>query len=218
MFTAWGDESGSSSRLDPGTYMMAAAMGEPDKIAGIRDAMGNLLLRGQRKVHWRDEAPNRRAKLVDAIADLPVEGFVVVRSAGLQDRIERRRRKCLELLLFELSALGCGHLVLESRGPADDKRDRAMLEHLRRTKRIDSTLRLAHEPGPSDPMLWIPDVICGAVGQARAGETSYLDKIESKLAIKVLDETQMAEKAASPGPCRPAGSPEAHFQTSPQWA
>ncbi|MEU8244798.1 hypothetical protein [Nonomuraea sp. NPDC048916] len=217
MFTAWGDESGSSHRLDPGTYMMAAAMGEPDKIEGIRDAMGGLLLRGQRKVHWRDEAPNRRVMLIDAIADLPVEGFVVVRSAGVQDRAERLRRKCLELLLLELSALGCGHLVLESRGPADDKRDRMMLENMRRIKQIDSTLRLAHEPGPSDPMLWIPDVICGAVGQARVGEAKYLDKIESRLTVKVLDETQVAEKAASPGLCRPAGSPEAHFQTSPQW-
>ncbi|MEU0521718.1 hypothetical protein [Streptosporangium sp. NPDC006007] len=187
MYMAWGDESGSSERLDPGTYMMAAAMGEPDAVTHLRDAMRSLLLKGQRKVHWHDESSDRRLKVVDAIADMPIEGFVVVRSSGEVDRIERRRRKCLEALFRELDSLGCTHVMLESRGPADDKRDRQMMQHMRKSKELASGLHLSHEPGPKDPMLWIPDVLCGAVGQARVGESKYLDRISSRVTVRVID-------------------------------
>lgn len=167
--------------------MMAVAMGDPGEAGWLRETMRGLLLKGQRKVHWHDESSDRRVKLVDAIADMPVEGFVVVRTAGQGDRLERRRRKCLELLLRELDGFGCDRLILESRGSADDRRDRAVLEYLRRRREITAPLRLFHEPGPNDPMLWIPDVICGAVGQARAGEFRYFDRIASRVTIRVVE-------------------------------
>ncbi|NAS25140.1 hypothetical protein GT755_26085 [Herbidospora sp. NEAU-GS84] len=194
MYVAWGDESGSDARLDPGTYLMAVAVGEAHVVPHVREQMRGLLLRGQRKVHWRDESHDRRLKLVDAIADLPVEGFVVVRVAGEADRPERRRRKCLETLFRELSVLECGELVLESRGPADDRRDREMLEHLRRRRSLTAPLRLFHEPGPSEPMLWIPDVLCGAVGHSRTGAGEYLERLASRVTVHLVRADHQGEK------------------------
>ncbi|WP_157556192.1 hypothetical protein [Herbidospora yilanensis] len=163
-------------------------------VSHVREQMRGLLLRGQRKVHWRDESHDRRLKLVDAIADLPVEGFVVVRVAGEADRPERRRRKCLEVLFRELAVLECGELVLESRGPADDRRDREMLEHLRRRRCLAAPLRLFHEPGPSDPMLWIPDVLCGAVGHSRTGAVEYLERLTSRVTVHLIRADGQGEK------------------------
>ncbi|WP_380745995.1 hypothetical protein [Sphaerisporangium aureirubrum] len=191
MYAAWGDESASCERRDPGTYMMAAILSEFRAISHLRDAMRSLLLKGQRKVHWHAESSDRRLKLVDAVADMPIEGLVVVRSSGGLDRIERRRRKCLEQLFRELDCMGCAHLVLEPRGPADDKRDHQMMQHMRRRKEVSSGLRLAHEPGPKDPMLWIPDIFCGAVSQARVGEPKYLERISSRVTVQVIKTTDL---------------------------
>jgi hypothetical protein len=187
MYMAWGDESGSCRTSDPGTYVMAAAMSEIEGIDELRSRMRNLLLRGQRKVHWHDESPSRRLKLVDAIADMTVEGFVVVRVGGQEDRGERQRRKCLELLLCEISGFGCDHLVLESRGATDDSRDRKMMEYMRRGKKLVSPLRLSHEPGPRDPMLWIPDILCGAIVQGRTGDPTYLERIASRTTVRMIE-------------------------------
>lgn len=187
MYMAWGDESGSSQAMDPGTYVMAAAMSEIESIDQVRAEMYSLLLKGQRKVHWHDESSDRRLKLVDAIASMAVEGFVVVRVGGHGDRTERRRRKCLEVLLSEVSDFGCDQLVLESRGPADDKRDRTMMDSLKSSRRLTSPLHMSHQPGPEDPMLWIPDVLCGAVVEERVGEPKYLERIASRTTVRVIE-------------------------------
>lgn len=92
--TAWGDESQSNSTLDPGTYILAVALTFNDDIETIREGMTKLLLPGNRKVHWRDDSAARHRWVANTIAELPVEGFVVVRHAP-QDSAERSRRKCL---------------------------------------------------------------------------------------------------------------------------
>jgi len=76
------------------------------------------------------------------IARLPIEALVVVRQGPETDKSERGRRKCLETLLPELTRYGCTHLVIESRGARDDRRDRDMLDALRAKKEITG-LRLA---------------------------------------------------------------------------
>jgi hypothetical protein len=187
-FSAWGDESGSRSRTDPGVYMIAAAIGETSEVDQLRAAMVDLKLSSSGpKLHWADESAPRRTLVAETIARLPVEGFVVVRASSESDRIERRRRKCLEHLLHELTALGCDELVLESRGRADDKRDRQLLDRLRRSRRLQSELHMTHIGGPADPVLWIADALCGVVVQERTGDPSYMKIIESRLTIEVIE-------------------------------
>ncbi|GAB3164510.1 hypothetical protein GCM10027059_20740 [Myceligenerans halotolerans] len=59
MFAAWGDESGSDKNLDPGAYMLGTAIVDPARADEIRDATRALRLKGQRKVHWRDDSLGR---------------------------------------------------------------------------------------------------------------------------------------------------------------
>ena len=183
---AWVDESGSNSAKDPGTYILSAAVCFAEDVEVSRATTGKLLMRGQRKLHWIDESTQRRRKIIDSIATLPLEHVVVVRShPESRDKPERRRRKCLERLLIELEALQVNAAVLESRGTHQDGLDMKMLSHLR-TRHTVSTIRLHHKTGPSDPMLWVPDACCGAVVDDRCGVPEFFSQIEGKTTIHLV--------------------------------
>lgn len=187
MFSAWGDESGSNARKDPGTYLIAAAIVQDEYVDPCRDAMGGLLLPHERKVHWRDDSDNRRRRVVDVVLSLPVEGFVVVRQVGAGDHPERARRKCLERLVPELESLGCAAFTLESRGFVQDQRDMSMVDSLRRARAVSSAIKVHHQPGPKDPLLWISDALCGAVVASRTGDPSFLHALTSCTTVELID-------------------------------
>lgn len=184
MRIAWGDESASHAEVDPGAYILAAIHARHADAEMIRDRMGQLLRPGQRKLHWRQESPRRRHQIVKAIAELPVHGVVVVRRR-LGEVPERRRRKCLERLLWELK--GCQTLILESRGPADDARDRTLVDAMRRNHTLPRGLRVDHVVGPKDPALWVADAVCGAVSQERCGNPGYLETLRAGTGIRIID-------------------------------
>ena len=43
-----------------------------------------------------------------------------------------------------------------------------------------------HQPGPTNPLLWIPDIVAGAVGADLTGEPSYLDRIRHLTTIIII--------------------------------
>lgn len=185
-YIGFGDESASNHRTDPGVYMFAAALIDPERALMVREQMRILLPSGRKKVHWHEDQDRRHDIVVDAILNARVEALVVVRQGYGDEKPERQRRKCLERFVPELEALGCGRLVLESRGPADDRRDNDMLGALR-ARKVSASLRLDHEPGPAEPLLWIPDAVCGAVTRARTGESRWLDRLRRTTEIITID-------------------------------
>lgn len=181
---AWVDESGSNHRRDPNTYMVAAAVCLEENVEVARLTMQAMQFKGERKIHWRDDTPNRHRDVTAAIAQMRVvEHVVVVRSRpdDASDRIERRRRKVMERLLFELTSMDVGHAIIESRGPADNQRDLDLLSHLRRRRSLPRSIRLDHTPGPADPMLWVPDAVCGAVSEMRCGDPVYYAELTASI-------------------------------------
>lgn len=183
---AWLDESRSNHELDPNTYLIAAAICFQEHVDDARALMAGLKKKAERKIHWRDDDDKRHLEMTQAIAGMEaVEHVVVVRSRPEDpaDTSERRRRKCLERILFELTSMEVGHAILESRGPADDKRDMDMLGHLRRTRALPGKIYLDHTPGPLDPLLWVPDAVCGAVSESRWGEEIYLRELETRVTL-----------------------------------
>ncbi len=171
MLTAWADESGSIPELDPGAYVMAAALCDECDVVEVRSAMKALQL-AEPKVHWHGSSAQRRIELVEAVRALPVTGFVVVHvQAGASDR--RHRRKALEYLLPQLAGMPCSTITLESRGQLDAS-DLDMLQKLRSGRVVEPTLRIEHAIGRTEPVLWVADVVCGSVVQARVGNDRYL--------------------------------------------
>lgn len=180
---AWIDESGSEWAQDPGTYVLAAAIGRYEAEQAIRDRISRLRLPGQVKLHWRDENTKRRSKITLAVAGCDIEHLVVVRAGAVDDRPERRRRKCLERLLYELEVKSVYDIMLESRGPADDRRDIQLLNALRGQHYLSTAARLTHLVGRHEPMLWIPDAVCGAITSARTGDPSHRAVLEARLTL-----------------------------------
>ena len=177
MPTAWGDESGSVADLDPGAFIFGAVIVLAEHVDSLRAAMRALQLTSEKKIHWHDDSAKRHLEVMESIAELPLEGLVVVRVGPTTDVPERRRRKCFEGFVPALQALDCTHLTLESRGAHLDRKDRDMLAALRSRKVVTSELRLDHVPGPVEPILWIADAVCGAyVGQRTRGEM-YFEEI-----------------------------------------
>jgi len=181
-WSAYVDESQPDPRADPGAYLLAAAMLPTEDLQAARAAVRSLLLRGQRKLHWRDENEQRRKLLTAAVADIEALHLVVVR-VDLQASSERRRRLCLRRLLCELDAAGVAQVHLEAREARQNGRDLQLLGALRAQQAIGPTIRMHHQPGPSEPLLWMPDLVAGAVGAARQGRVAYRVQLDGVLTV-----------------------------------
>jgi hypothetical protein len=167
VFRAYVDESESRQDRDPGTYILSAAICEKEREEGLREAMATRRPASGGKLHWRSASTRDRAELAAEVSTLQVEHLVVVRLGDTDASSERRRRLCLSRMFFELAELGVTQMTAESRGAADDRRDRNLLDQLRAQRRIPTSLRLDHRPGPAEPLLWIPDVVAGAITRYR---------------------------------------------------
>lgn len=180
MLTAWGDESGSRPDLDPGAYLLGAAMIEENDVPAVRAAM-ELLQLEETKVHWHGSSETRRIELVSAVFELPVASIVVVHcDTDATDR--RHRRKCLEHLLPHLAEIPCSTITFESRSSLDAS-DLATMQLLRSRRAISNTLKIEHAVGRLEPALWVADIVCGAVVQSRIGHPRYLDLLGASVEL-----------------------------------
>jgi hypothetical protein len=177
---AYVDESMSDTKRDPGTYLLAAGICDPADRDQIREQMQDLRLKGQNKLHWHDEDDKRRRQIIERVSHLPLMHLVVVRDDMPDARPERRRRLCMDRMLYELDQLEVATATFESRGPADDRRDMTMVATMRASKAITSQLRVGHEKGPEDPLLWVPDAVCGAMTAERVGNAEFITEINAQ--------------------------------------
>lgn len=175
---AFMDESESDRMADPNTYVLASVLLEPSAMETSRQALQQLLEPGQRKLHWRAESARRQARIIDVLASLDVLHVIVVRDGIDGEPSERRRRKCLERMAFELDSRGVVRFVAESREAKQNARDMKVFNVLRSTQTISPGIRLYHEPGPAEPLLWIADAVAGAYTASRIGSPANFKRIE----------------------------------------
>ena len=145
----------------------------------MREALRKLLLRRQTRLHWRDEDGARRDALAAAVAKIDIAAVVVVGMPVKKTKQERARRQCMETLLHHLGELGVSSVWLESRTQSLNKADAKMVLALRGKKLIRPQLRVETARPLDEPMLWVPDIVAGAVGAARDGkEARWLDTLQ----------------------------------------
>lgn len=162
---AFVDEATATLGDQPDTYLLAAVICAAHSVDDLAARMASLKPPSARKLHWR-ELPRRsglREAAIAALNNLEIASVVVVRHDASNERMERRRRLCMERLVIELDARGVEQIVAESRGPADDRRD---VEHFvaMASRGVEgSRIRISHEAGPANAALWAADVIAGAV-------------------------------------------------------
>lgn len=168
MFHAWVDESIQQTD-ETGYYVLAAAVIDLSAVDDIRDELRRLLPGQSRRLHWRDEGRKRRRVLAGVIASIDAAHTVVIGAPVDHRRQERARRLCLERLAFELRARGVTRVWMESRTPALNTRDRMMIDVLRIRRVIDQHLLVDMALPEQEPLLWLPDIVAGAVGLDRRG-------------------------------------------------
>ena len=168
---AYADE---SYDLPLGVYILTASLVDLTEAEAIRDAL-HALQSGPGKLHWYDADAVRRLHLAKTVGTLTARHIsVVARSASLQ--AERGRRKCLEALLPELESAGAEQVLLETRQRRNNKHDIDMVDACRRKKLIGERLHVSFGPPKNEPLLWLPDIACGAALAAERGDDDYLQQ------------------------------------------
>jgi len=141
-----------------GRYLLAAAETNAHGAIQVRRALGDLVLSGQRRLHFKSESHARRRVILDSIVELPVS-VTVLTCRGLGEAASRR------LLLGALTRLiqtdeRESTLFIE-RVDGSVALDQAAITSARRREPVLTWHHLApHE----DPALWVSDAIAWAVG------------------------------------------------------
>ncbi|WP_053206261.1 hypothetical protein [Jiangella muralis] len=141
-----------------GDYVVVAALVPAGKVNAARAALRAVLRPGQRRIHFKDERPPRKDRVLSVIDHLEVTATVYVTTN------ERKARGvCLERMVPDLAAAGVSRLVLE-RDESLARFDRQVLARLAREYCPD--LVYEHQRAHSDLLLCVPDAIawCWAKG------------------------------------------------------
>lgn len=173
--SAWVDESVivGSVQHSEGIYTVAAVVTDTAAVDDIRADLRGLTLRKGGRLHWVDESSKRRDELMAAIAAVDLAAIVTVGSPVHRSKQERARRCCLERLFYELGLLGVDQVCLESRTAAPDRRDLRLLDHARDKGLVSAAFKVVFARPKDEPMLWLPDVVAGAVTAANLGEPRW---------------------------------------------
>ncbi|WP_158892544.1 hypothetical protein [Amycolatopsis anabasis] len=159
----------SAVRLSAGfrVYGLAAVLTSTSEHARIVSALHELRLPGRTFLHHYDETPERRCQIAEAVANLALDGAVILTEATTDQHQERARAHLLTQMLPRLQYVEqVSNVVIESRA-GSDKHDRRVRDRLRRSRHITADLRVNHARKQTDPLLWIPDFVVGAWFSAR---------------------------------------------------
>ncbi|MFS0731186.1 hypothetical protein ABC270_14075 [Curtobacterium sp. 1P10AnD] len=176
MHRAYCDESEPGGGLDHSTYILAAVVVDDSERDSLRRTVERLRPARMRKLHWY-EAIEVQRHTWRGLLRLAV-ATIIVRYDGAPARAERRRRRCLERLVFELESRAVRHVTIESRGPALDRADRRVLDAFR-TQGAGRSIVWDHARGDAEPLLALADIACGARGTLR---DEHLDVTEITVA------------------------------------
>jgi hypothetical protein len=176
-----------SVRVFRGLYVMAAVLVPPADAERHRAALRRLLLRRQRRLHWRDENRKRRVQIVEAVAALRLSVVVVVGTGLDARRQERARRKCMEHLLWELGRRPVVEVLFESRGSGMDAADKRLIDVLRTRRAIAPRLRALWIAAVEEPLTWLPDIAAGAAALAVDGEPELWEALGADEALMVVE-------------------------------
>lgn len=141
-----------------GRYLLAASETDAPGAAQVRRALGDIVLSGQRRLHFKSESAARRRVILGAIVELPVS-VTVLTCRGLGEAASRR------LLLGALTR------IIQS----DIRESTLFIERVDGSVALDqSAITSARQPDPvltwhhlaphEDPALWVSDAVAWAVG------------------------------------------------------
>ncbi|OEJ36381.1 hypothetical protein BGK72_39070 [Streptomyces agglomeratus] len=171
---AWLDES-FHENSESGFYILAATIIDPTVTDDVRAAI--RALKGRRdtsKSHWTEMDHRQRRHAAQLVAVQSGLHVVAVGTPVPKRRQERARSKSLTALVVELHGFEVDQLYIESREAALNKDDISTVARARQTVLPKGTVfRADHVHGRAEPLLWISDIVAGAVHAQRKGDPQY---------------------------------------------
>lgn len=151
-------------------YLMGCVLVEARHLAETRTTMDALSVTTSR-IHFNNETDTQRRRVLDAIAEMPIEAFAVscAKDHGVSEF--RARGECVAEIVRQVQQREVATLVLESR--QDDSDDERVIV---RTRGPEPPLVFEHRTGRLERMLWIADAVTWAVGSGHAW-TQRLDAV-----------------------------------------
>jgi hypothetical protein len=141
-------------------YLVAAALVAPAQLAETRSLMRSLSMPGERRIHFQAEHDSRRRKILAALVAGRTQAHVYLGTG----RPEQVRTACLTALIADAGTLGTSRLVIESRGPMPDRRDRATIHQALASRSPWSSFSYEHLCPHDDPILAVADAVAWAHG------------------------------------------------------
>lgn len=167
-------------------YVLAATIPFIEDCEPYRSGLRELLPDGQKKLRWYKAFPEHKARVIATLRTFEVMHCIVTHDMA-DENSEQARKKCMTMLAYEIADFDVDHAVFESRGPKLDGEDLKMLNYLRTSKTIPQAFRGSHVLGLAEPLLWMPDIACGALGESWNGEPRYLDAIKAQVHVVRTD-------------------------------
>ena len=162
---AYIDESGRNAA--PGLYVLAGVVVRADQRDEVRAVLRSGLRHKRHRFHWREEEHTDQEAMAKLVGALRLASVVAVAAPVDAKRPERARRLCLTRLLWELEHRNVRDVLLESRGGVQDRQDRQHIANAQRARHLHTGLAFAFGDPKAGPLLWLPDLVAGAVSRAR---------------------------------------------------
>lgn len=155
----------------PGLYVLASVAVPDDRADDVRQTLRSGLRHKRARFHWHDEQEGDRQAMAKLAADLQLSSLVAVSTPIDPKRPERARRACLTRLLWELEQWAVLDVVFESRQNRD-RADRAHIVRAQKARHVSAWLTYGFALPLQEPLLWLPDLVAGAVAHARIGHVT----------------------------------------------
>ena len=169
-------------------YVLAAAVLGAER-DDVRQAARDVIAQPgrMRPFHWHEEGPLALDRMVDCLQQVGAVAVVCVHRPTAGNQMDRARAAALETLIPPLIAEGISELLIEARGPKEDRRDQAT---------ILDTFNALEQPGAfaygwhskAEPIVWFADAICGAVRAhlTKPASAPHFDRLQAAGVIDQL--------------------------------
>lgn len=161
-----------------GLYVIAAVLTDESLRPVLSEALRKVLP-AARSPHWHIEDGITKGKLVEAIRRMPIEARVYGCQFHSPRRQEAARTRALRWFLSDLDS-DLDQVVLDRRQESQDATDRRILAT---ALGQPYWFRYHHVASAAEPLLWIADILAGAVAASWVGRADYLIALKDVLSV-----------------------------------
>lgn len=173
---AFVDESFRGDGQGAGVYLVAAVTVRADAEEDLREHLRRAVPGRVRRLHWRDDRPAVRRRGLAVMRGGELAGLTLYRMDVPRGRQERARQHALWNLVAHLRARDVDDVILEARERGQNRKDERTLKSISQASVSAADFRYAFSRPLDEPLLWLPDYLAGAYGEAvrAGGDRSYL--------------------------------------------